>query len=333
MKATQKMSTAPRRLGRGLEALLGQPTTTLQPAAARPSLHLHNPTAEGIPGQLPRISVYEIDRNPYQPRKEFADDLIAELADSLEKHGLLQPLVVRRVGDRYQLIAGERRLRAAIKAGWPDVPVNIREADDRQMAEVAMVENLQRKDLGALEKASSFQQYLAQYRCTQEELAQRLACDRSTVANLIRLLELPTVVQSALRSSQISAGHARALLPLGDEREQCDFCNKIQNEGWSVRLTEQKVQEFLDHAEHGEHSVTKSHSPATASSGTVKSGKKKPARTRTSQLVSLEQELRQVLGTKTEIRQTSRGRGKIVIHFTNADEFERLREYLIGEEE
>jgi len=323
------MSTAPRRLGRGLEALLGQAPAQANPRA---NLHVHQPDAD-LPADLPRVSVYELDRNPFQPRKEFADDQIAELADSLERHGLLQPLVARRVGERYQLIAGERRLRAAIKVGWPDVPVRVVTADDRQMAELAMVENLQRKDLNALEKAASFSNYLQQYRCTQEELAKRLACDRSTVANLIRLLELPADVQTALRSSAISAGHARALLPLGDEREQRSFCERIQTEGWSVRLTEQRVQEFLD----GEETATASSENAGGIASSVatptKNGKPKKARTRSSQLVSLEQELRQVLGTKIDIRQTSRGRGKIIIHFGNADEFERLREYLIGVEE
>ena len=134
--------------------------------------------------------------------------------------GCLQPVVVRRVDDRYQLIAGERRLRAAKQAGWTDVPVNIIEADDRQTAELAIVENLQRKDLNPLEKAASFQRYLEQYGCTQEELAGRLKLDRSTIANLIRLLELPEPVQDAVRQGKITPGHARALLPLGEEREQ-----------------------------------------------------------------------------------------------------------------
>ena len=133
---------------------------------------------------------------------------------------MIQPLVVRRHGDRYQLIAGERRLRAAIKAGWQQVPAQVREADDRQMSELAIVENLQRKDLNALEKAASFQQYLERYGCTQEELAGRLKIDRSTIANLIRLLELPEAIQQAIRTGTLSQGHARALLPLGDEREQ-----------------------------------------------------------------------------------------------------------------
>ncbi len=133
-------------------------------------MSLHNPEADKPTGELPRISVYEIDRNPFQPRKEFNEEAIAELADSLEKHGQLQPIVVRRINERYQLIAGERRLRAAIKAGWPDVPVQIREVDDREMSELAMIENLQRKDLNALEKAASFQRYIEQYNASRKSL-------------------------------------------------------------------------------------------------------------------------------------------------------------------
>jgi ParB/RepB/Spo0J family partition protein len=201
---------AQRRLGRGLEALLGGTTP------AKPHLAIHQP--DGQPSGEPlKVSVYEIDNNPYQPRKDFDEAEIGQLAESLEQHGLLQPIVVRRAGERYQLISGERRLRAAIKAGWPDVPVYVRECDDRRLAEFAIVENLQRKDLNPLEKAASFQLYLDQYDCTQEELAGRLAIDRSTVTNLLRLLELPTMVQAALRAGAISQGHARALLPLGDD--------------------------------------------------------------------------------------------------------------------
>src|SRR5262249_8076122 len=149
---------------------------------------------------LMQIHVYEIENNPFQPRRDFDEAAIAELSESLEEHGMIQPLVVRRNGERYQLIAGERRLRAAIRAGWQAVPAQVRGADDRQMCEVAIVENLQRKDLNPLEKAASFQQYLERYGCTQEELAGRLKIDRSTIANLIRLLELPDQIQQSLRA-------------------------------------------------------------------------------------------------------------------------------------
>jgi ParB family chromosome partitioning protein len=266
---------------------------------------------------LRRINVYEIENNPFQPRRDFDDDAIAELAESIKTHGLLQPLVVRRRGDRWQLVAGERRLRAAIKAGWSDVPCQVREADDRQMAEIAIVENLQRKDLNPLEKAASFQDYLQRYGCTQDELAGRLQIDRSTIANLIRLLELPAAVQDAVRNGSISQGHARALLPLGDEARQIEFCRRIQAESWSVRTAEEQVQQF----------VRQEDEPAIGLAATGSSTAKK-ARSRSSHAAALEQGLRAALGTKVEVRQTAAGRGKIVIHFTSAAEFERLRDQL-----
>jgi ParB family chromosome partitioning protein len=305
-----------------LEALLGRPADHGEGSR----LALHQPDSQPT-GEPLRVSVYEIDNNPYQPRRDFDDAEIDQLADSLDQHGLLQPVVVRRAGERYQLVSGERRLRAAIKAGWPDVPVYIRDADDRQLAELAIVENLQRKDLNALEKASSFQQYLEQYGCTQEELAGRLSIDRSTVANLIRLLELPAMVQAALRSGAIAQGHARALLPLGDDRQQVELCTRIQTEGLSVRAVEQFVAEIVESEDtHDESDEMQQLVSAVTRTGTTTS--KKPRRARSSQVSSLEGELRSSLGTKVEIRQTARGRGKIVIHFTSAEEFERLRELL-----
>ncbi|MBL9122023.1 MAG: ParB/RepB/Spo0J family partition protein [Planctomycetaceae bacterium] len=314
-----------RRLGRGLEALLG----------ARPaerglesgsdlltmpgSTALRNAAESPVAAGLPEVGVYDIDSNPFQPRQEFDEAEIESLAESLREHGLLQPLVVRRIGERYQLISGERRLRAAIKAGWSNVPVQVRDADDRQMAELAIVENLQRRDLGPLEKAASFQAYLETYRATQEELAGRLQIDRSTIANLIRLLELPAEVQQALRRGSITQGHARALLPLGDEREQVAFAARIEREQLSVRQTESLVQDSIRAAD----------DPAL---GVVGRDEKAPSRRRGSHhLGVLEQQLRGALGTRVDLREGSRGKGKIVVHFNSHDEFERLRAILCGE--
>jgi ParB family chromosome partitioning protein len=267
-----------------------------------------------------RISVDAIDRNPAQPRKEFAAEEMESLSESIAAHGLLQPVVVRRVHDRYQLVAGERRLRAAIKAGWVDVPVNIIEADERQMAELAVVENLHRKDLNALEKAASFQKYLDQYGCTQEELASRLKIDRSTIANLIRLLELPQPVKDAISKGSITQGHARALLPLGDEQEQVDFCKRIQREGLNVRQTETLVQEAIDAADH---------EPLVA---TEKTSVPFPTvRAKSENLIALEQKFRASLGMKVKITHNARGRGKMVIAFRNHEEFERLKKHICGE--
>ena len=233
-----------RRLGRGLEALLGRAWDDAEtPAVAVVDTVIESPVRSPVCHATSNGQVWlncdAIERNPYQPRQSFDEAEIADLADSIRTHGILQPLVVRRLDDRFELIAGERRLRAAQAADWRQVPVQIRDVDDRQMAELAIVENVQRKDLNAIEKAESFQRYIDQYQCTQEELAARVQIDRSTVANLIRLLELPADVKRMVQQGDITQGHARALLPLGDEQEQIEFANRIKKEGMSVRTTEQ----------------------------------------------------------------------------------------------
>ncbi|REJ68883.1 MAG: ParB/RepB/Spo0J family partition protein [Planctomycetota bacterium] len=301
-----------RRLGRGLEALLSQGGQDASEGQLEHEAH-----AATQPGEsLLKLNVYEIDTNPYQPRTEFDADEIANLAESIKQHGLLQPIVVRRSGERYQLIAGERRWRASIQAGLSELSATVQEVDDRQVAEITIVENLQRKDLGPLEKAASFQRYLEQYQTTQEELAGRLSIDRSTIANLIRLLELPDGVQQALREQKITAGHARALLPLGEEHQQVAVCEKIQRDQLSVRATEQLVSE-TNRAEDRPFGVVGADDPA-------------PRSPRDSQLASLEQEFRAALGTKVDVRQSATGKGRITIHFKNHEEFDRVRELLSG---
>lgn len=310
-----------RRLGRGLAALLGAPLDTggldlealSNDVAGQGGVSSQSaaPTNGSDSAGLVYLNVYEIDDNPFQPRREFSEPEIASLAESLKEHDMLQPVLVRRVGDRFQLISGERRLRAAIQAGWSQVPARIREADDRLVAELAIVENLQRKDLNPIEKAMSFKRYLEEHRCTQDDLAQRLKIDRSTIANLMRLLELPNPVVEAVRRGTITAGHARALLPLGDEGEQIEFSERIQREELSVRSIEQLVQERMQRDE-----------PATVAFPGVPA---QPPRTKNGQVASLEQELRLALGTKVEIRQAARGRGRIIVHFNNVEEFDRLR--------
>jgi ParB family transcriptional regulator, chromosome partitioning protein len=269
------------------------------------------PAATAGGRQSLQISVYEIDNNPFQPRRKFNEEEIASLAASIREHEQLQPILVRRIGDRFQLISGERRLRAAIHAGMKTIRAEVREADDRLVAELAIVENLQRKDLDAIEKALSFRRYIDQHQCTQEDLAKRLKIDRSTIANLMRLLELPEKIQHWIQNEKVTAGHARALLPLGEEEQQLEFARLIQEESWSVRETERRVAAQIA-SEDG-----------TIEMGTAaqsKSGRKRM----TPQLAALEQQLRLALGTKTEIRQNASGSGRIVINFTNSEEFERL---------
>ncbi len=333
--------TKERRLGRGLEALLGRTPEPVAPPIRVPGAApvgepargdhepaaVPGPAAETVEGDAapataaqasaapPRLAVDRIESNPYQPRAEFDEAEIGSLAESLSAHGLLQPILVRRIGEGYQLVAGERRLRAAQRAGWSEVPVQVVEADDRQAAELAIVENVQRKDLGPLEKAVSFQQYLRQYGCTQEELASRLKLDRSTIANLIRLLELPEFVQEALRGGRITQGHARALLPLGEEREQNAFCERIQEEALSVRQTEAMVQEAIQTAD----------AEPLAIVDRQGTRRREP---QNEQLAALEQEFRAALGVKVKLTQSSRGRGRLVVSFRNHAEFELVRRHI-----
>lgn len=261
------------------------------------------------------LSINLIEENPFQPRREFLEAELASLAESLKDHDMLQPILVRRMGTKYQLISGERRFRAAKLAGWKKIPARIREADDRLVSELAIVENLLRKDLSPIEKALSFQRYLDEHDCRQEDLAERLKIDRSNIANHLRLLELPAEVRRELQSGSITAGHARALLPLGDRRQQIKFCNLIKVDGMSVRATEQLVSETVGRDD-----------PAK-NKGRSGGGKK---RTTDRQIASLEKELRRALGTKVEIKTGSRGSGRISIHFKNPDEFERIRDVLSG---
>jgi ParB family chromosome partitioning protein len=299
-------------------AELHQSTAPIEPIAMPNEDHLDvqpasNPT---------RLGIAQIDSNPYQPRQDFNEAELDSLGESLLSHGLLQPVAVRKVDDRYQIVAGERRYRAAIKVGWTDVPVQVTEADDRQMAEMALVENIQRKDLNPLEKASSFQRYLEQYGCTQEDLASRLNMDRSTVSNIIRLLELPETVKDALRHSKITQGHARALLPLGDEREQVGFCRRIQTESLSVRNTEAMVQEAIQAADDESLHVIGRDGVAS-----------RTPRSPNEHIAAMEQEFRLALGTKVKITHNARGRGKLVIQFSSHEEFERLKSQVCGPSE
>lgn len=314
--------TKERRLGRGLEALLGRAWDDSEQAPVASTVDVSgDPRVTRDENGQSWLNCDSITRNPYQPRQVFEESEIADLADSIRTHGILQPLVVRKVGDNFELIAGERRLRAAQAADWRQVPVLVREVDDRQMAELAIVENVQRKDLNAIEKAESFQRYIDQYQCTQEELAGRVQIDRSTVANLIRLLELPADVKKMVQQGDISQGHARALLPLGDEQEQIEFAKKIKQNGLSVRATETGVQDRIQALDGGDLRIVDSE------------GNSRPVpRPRNEQIESLQQELRTALGTKVDLAQSAKGKGKLTIHFSSHEEFERIRQLLTATE-
>ena len=328
-----------RRLGRGLEALLGRSVESQVESSSQESVReevastqqaevkLSLVTADDEPsitqddeGQR-WLELAAITANPYQPRQHFDEAEIADLCDSIRAHGFLQPIVVRQAGDQYQIIAGERRFRAAQLANWQRVPVQVRAVEDRQMAELAIIENVQRKDLNAIEKATSFQRYLQDYGCTQEELASRVNIDRSTVANLIRLLELPEQVKRMVVDGDISPGHGRSLLPLGDEYEQCKFAKLIKSESLSVRATEQMVQEHIRQADGDQISVV-------GADGSVRPAKAQAAGPH---LTQMEEKLRLALGTNVDLKQTTKGKGRITIHFKNLEEFERLQGMLLSE--
>jgi ParB family chromosome partitioning protein len=298
-------STSKRRLGRGLDALLGRENGGFEASTFDTAELLHLP-------------VDQIDPNPYQPRRHFDPAEIAALADSLRQHGMLQPVIVRQVNERYQLIAGERRLRASIEAQLHEIPARVFDLDDQRVAELAMVENLQREDLNAIEKAIAFRDYLAQYGGTQEELASRLGLDRSTVSNLIRLLDLPEEVRQAVLEKKISQGHARALLGLPDPDAIRAACKRVVAENLSVRQAEALVAT-------GEPTPAKPRVRKDAAEpSSTPSGGKAP------HVVELEQQLCGRFGTAVSIRVKARDRGQIVIDFNTQEEFERVTSMIGG---
>lgn len=311
-----------RRLGKGLAALLGTPVdddgNPIEESSSFDRGAPNSGSAEGKASSIQslELSIDEIQPNPFQPRREFNPDEIASLAESIKNHQQLQPVLVRIVDGKYQLISGERRLRATIHAGLKTIRAEVREADDRLVAELAIIENLQRKDLNPIEKAMSFKRYIDEHKCKQDDLARRLSIDRSTIANLMRLLELPQTILDMLTAGEISAGHARALLPIGEEQIQVTMARKIIEETWSVRATENAVGELLRAEEDTE----------TGLKVTNKSRqKRKPI---PPHIEAMQQEMRMVFGTKVEIKASARSRGKITIHFSDAEEFERLRALL-----
>ncbi len=294
-----------RRLGRGLAALLGSEEGGFEPSSLEMAELLH-------------IPVDQIDPNPFQPRRSFDPAEIAALADSLRQHGMLQPILVRPVDDRYQIIAGERRLRASLEAQLHEIPARVLELDDQHVSELAMVENLQREDLNPLEKANAFRNYLDTYGGTQEELASRLGLDRSTISNLIRLLDLPEEVQDAVRSKKISQGHARALLGLSDPEMQIGACQRIIAENLSVRQTEALVAT-------GEPTPPKTRirKDQAQEESTPRGGK-------TPHVLELEGQLRERFQTSVLIKVKGRERGQIVIDFNTQEEFERITGLIRG---
>lgn len=330
-----------RRLGRGLSALLGGGA----PACEETHQEVHS--------ELRQIPTTLITRNPFQPRKQFDPEGLGELASSIREHGILQPLIVREADGGFQLIAGERRWLAAQKAGLTSVPCRVMDVIDKTACEFALEENLKRKDLNDLEKAQAFRDYLDQFECTIEELGKQLSMNRSTVSNMLRLLELPDPIKHALHSGRITAGHARSLLPL-DVAQQLELCSRIQAEQLSVRQTEAAVRKLLGRDDapaeatptdaslpqaapaegipHAEIPAMEQHQEHAQEGSPVHEQQDQPETiplsegdaARTHHVESLEAQLRDLLGVPVQIRLNSRESGQIVVPFVNNDEFERI---------
>lgn len=286
-------------LGRGLSALLQNSDTDITGASAVPA------------GAVALIAISLIEANPFNPRTHFEINALEELKASIEAHGIIQPLTVRKMGrDRYQLISGERRFRAAQLAGLTEVPAYVRIANDQTMLEMALVENIQREDLNAIEVALSYQRLLEECQLTQEQLSEKVAKSRSHIANHLRLLKLPDAIQAAVRDKQITMGHARALLALSSETEQISALQRILADQLSVRDVE---------------ALAKPQSETQTSKGISGTKSKTPLNTTEKLYISY---LSTQLGTKVSIDKTPEGKGKLIVHFSHEAELQRLIEML-----
>jgi ParB family chromosome partitioning protein len=297
-----------RRLGRGLDALLGREDDA------------------AVATQVNEVEVERIQRNPNQPRKSFDTDDIAALSATIKTHGILQPLVVRQVGEQFQLIAGERRLRAAQEAGLTRVPVRVVDFNDQQVLEAALVENIQRSDLNPIEKAQGFKEYLDRFGLNHDQLAQRLGLARSTITNLVNLLELSSEVQDGLRSNQISEAHAKILKGIKDKSKQVAVFKQIVAMGLSVKATEAMLR---DQKEGTSETSTPSESSTNGQRPERASSVERPdLSAKTTTVVALENEMRQKLATPVEIVLYAKDRGRIIIDFANNDDFMRVLEVI-----
>jgi ParB family chromosome partitioning protein len=288
----------PRRaLGRGLGALL----PTRAPVAAAPTPALN-------PGEANRIAIDLIDPNPMQPRRVFQADALRELADSIRQHGIIQPLVVRAHGPRYQLVAGERRWRAARLAGMNQVPVVIQEIPDDQLLEITLIENIQREDLNPIEFAMALERMGRELNLNQDEIGGRTGKDRSTIANAIRLLQLPPDIQQLVAERRLSAGHARCLLTIPDEEMQRKLAEKVVAQGLSVRQVERMTKRLTEARDPGsdiEDALDPNVKAAIA-------------------------EMERALGTKVRIVEKNEKRGRIEIDYYSPEDLDRIYGVIVG---
>lgn len=286
-----------RRLGRGLDALFNAPSQA--------------PVAKEE-GALRDIPIAQIARNPFQPRKNFKPDELHELQESLQSNGLLQPVTVRPAskGKGFELIAGERRLRAATNLGWTEIPAVVKDLTDQEILTLALVENLQRSDLNPVEEAEGYGQLIRDFGYTQQTVADLVGKDRSTVANVLRILHLPDSVRTLIENGQLSAGQARPLLGLEDPARIAAFAKQVVEKGWSAREIERRVRE-------------------TSTVGTApRKGRPRKVDERPAEIRSIEQRLRKHLQTDVTINLRSDNRGSVVVDFYSADDLERVMELM-----
>lgn len=264
----------------------------------------NDPKTESVENE---ININLIEPNPNQPRKKFDDDALQELADSIKEHGLIEPIVVQKTGERYVIVAGERRWRACRMAKLKKVPVVVREFNDKERFEIAIIENIQRQDLNAIEEAMAYQMLIDEYSLKQDEVAERVSKSRVAVTNSLRLLKLDKRVQELVVNDLISGGHARAILSIDDNNLQYEVATKIIDEKLSVRETEKLVKAMNNKSE-------------------------KPAKKKSLEDEGIyreyENNLRSILGSKVEIKRNGNNRGKIVIEYGSTDEFEKLYEII-----
>jgi ParB family chromosome partitioning protein len=288
-------------LGKGLSALLDDTDSVHQPKNGNDSLEQ---TAQV--GSISQVNINDIETNPYQPRTEFDQVALNELSESIKVQGLIQPITVRKNGSTYQLISGERRLRASKLAGLTQIPAYIRNADDQQMLEMALIENIQRENLNAIEVALSFQMMIDECSLKPEQLGERVGKNRTTVANYLRLLKLPPVIQASIRDGKISMGHARALISVEEADKQLFIHQEILDKGLSVRKVEDLVRSI-------HHVQIK---PKVNSSGVSFEYQK------------LQKELASKFATKVKLKVNDNGKGAIEIPFVSNDDLNRILELL-----
>jgi ParB family chromosome partitioning protein len=301
-------------LGRGLGALLGGNPVLTQPAPA-PAAPVSQPVvpapAPDLRERVQRVPLDRIRPCPLQPRKDFSAEALRELADSIREQGIVQPLIVRERGGQFELIAGERRWRAAQLLQLPEVPIIVRQADDRAVLELALIENLQRENLNAIEEAHGYEQLTGQFQLTQEEIAAKVGKSRAVVANALRLLKLPQVIQNFVREGRLSVGHAKVILGLSDEKKQNFAAERVIKQGLNVRQTEGLVAKLQ-----GRDSRKLAIKPETVAAPGADP-----------HVANLEDRLREKFGTKVQLRYT-KGKGTVEITFFSDEELERILQIL-----